>query len=242
MAATPTRIFPSKQNRPSAKSSPIPRKTCRPTGPGAAEDCPQPFRRTLARLAFLFSERIAPRAPRLDSFSGTDYNEVMHRRHFLLRSIPVSIGLLAGPQISASAAARRRPELRITRIVVQDARGRRLTPVAPNAYAAYRGYDVTEPVLRVQTAQGLEGFCHRRGSLEQLRRLLGLDPFALFEWDGDVVRGPAEAHRQLLADLAGADIALFDLLGRALRRPVADLLGRRVRREVTIYDSSLYME
>jgi D-galactarolactone cycloisomerase len=72
--------------------------------------------------------------------------------------------------------------------------------------------------------------------------LLGLDPFALFVWDGDVVRAPAEAHQALLADLTGADIALFDLLGRALRRPVASLLGRRVRREVAMYDSSLYME
>jgi len=144
--------------------------------------------------------------------------------------------------LRAATLAKRPPELRITRVVVQDARGRRLTPVAPNAYAPYRGYDVSEPVLRIQTAQGIEGICHRRGTPEQLRRLLGLDPFALFEWDGDVVRGPAPAHRAFLADLAGADIALFDLLGRAMRRPVADLLGERVRREVSAYDSSLYME
>lgn len=170
----------------------------------------------------------------------------MHRRRFLLRSFPAALGLIAGPDLvrAATTAAKpgRRPELRITRIVVQTARGRRLTPVAPNAYAPYRGYDGAEPVLRIQTAQGLEGFCHRRGSPEQLRQLIGLDPFALFDWDGDVVRGPAEAHRQLLADLTGADIALFDLMGRALRRPVAELLGRRVRREVAVYDSSLYME
>lgn len=164
----------------------------------------------------------------------------MHRRHFLFRSLPVSVGLLAGPPILRAAG--KRPELRITRIVVQTARGRRLTPVAPNAYAPYRGYDAAEPVLRIQTSQGIEGFCHRRGTPEQLKRLLGLDAFALFDWDGDVVRGPAETHRQLLADLTGADIALFDLLGRALRRPVADLLGSRVRRGVEVYDSSLYME
>ena len=137
---------------------------------------------------------------------------------------------------------RQRPELRITRIVVQEARGRRLTPVAPNAYAPYRGYEVREPVLRIQTAQGLEGICHRRGTPEQLKQLLGLDAFALFDWDGDVVRGPTEAHRRLPADLTGADVALLDLLGRALKRPAAELLGRRVRREVTVYDSSLYME
>jgi L-rhamnonate dehydratase len=166
----------------------------------------------------------------------------MRRRSFLLRSLPITVGLLASPRLIPAAATKRRPELRITRIVVQEARGSRLTPVAPNAYAPYRGYEVREPVLRIQTAQGLEGFCHRRGTPDQLRQLLGVDPFALFEWDGDVVRGPAEAHRQLLADLTGADIALFDLLGRALKRPVAELLGKRVRRGVAVYDSSLYME
>ena len=167
-----------------------------------------------------------------------------HRRRFLFSTLPIgAAALVAGPgRVFAASGARRRPELRITRIVVQEARGRRLTPVAPNAYAPYRGYEVREPVLRIQTAQGLEGICHRRGTPEQLRRLLGLDAFALFHWDGDTVRGPAEAHRPLLADLTGADIALLDLLGRALKRPVAELLGRRVRREVAVYDSSLYME
>jgi L-alanine-DL-glutamate epimerase-like enolase superfamily enzyme len=165
----------------------------------------------------------------------------MNRRTFLWRTGAAGL-VLAGRARAFSAAARHRPELRITRILVQEAKGRRLTPVAPNAYAPYRGYNVSEPVLRIQTAQGLEGICHRRGTTEQLKQLLGLDPFALFEWDGDVVRGPAEAHQQLLADLTGSDIALFDLLGRALRRPVAELLGKRARSEVTVYDSSLYME
>lgn len=165
----------------------------------------------------------------------------MNRRSFLWRAGAAGL-VLVGRAPALSAPARHRPELRISRILVQEAKGRRLTPVAPNAYAAYRGYNVSEPVLRIQTAQGLEGICHRHGTPEQLKQLLGLDPFALFEWEGDVVRGPAEAHRQLLADLAGADVALFDLLGRALRRPVADLLGKRVRNEVTVYDSSLYME
>jgi L-alanine-DL-glutamate epimerase-like enolase superfamily enzyme len=166
----------------------------------------------------------------------------MTRRQFLFHAGAVGLGLLSSRAALSAPAARRRPELRITRILVQDAKGRRLTPVAPNAYAVYRGYDVREPVLRIQTAQGLEGICNRRGTPEQLKQLLGLDPFALFEWDGDVVRGPAETHRKLLADLAGSDVALFDLLGRALRRPVAELLGKRVRSEVTVYDSSLYME
>jgi hypothetical protein len=62
-----------------------------------------------------------------------DYKQSMHRRHFLFRSYSASVGLLAGPQILRAAAVKQRPELRISRIVVQNARGRRLTPVAPNA-------------------------------------------------------------------------------------------------------------
>ena len=166
----------------------------------------------------------------------------MNRRAFLAQTLPAAAGVLLGTPTEAAPSRSRRPELRITRIAVQEARGRRLTPVAPNAYAPYRGYDVSEPVLRIQTAQGIEGFCHRRGSDADLKSLLGQDPFSLFEWDGDVVVGPAEQHRQLLLDLTGTDIALFDLLGRALKRPVAELLGKSVRREVAVYDSSLYME
>jgi L-alanine-DL-glutamate epimerase-like enolase superfamily enzyme len=166
----------------------------------------------------------------------------MDRRRFL--GTVAAAGLaLAEPSAAATAGARQRArELRITRILVQPARGRRLTPVAPNAYASSRGYDVTEPVLRLQTAQGLEGIGCHRGPPEPLAPLLGLDPFDLFDWDGDTVRGVAERHAAMLAGLAGADVAVHDLLGKAVGRPVADLLGRRVREGVRVYNSSLYME
>jgi L-alanine-DL-glutamate epimerase-like enolase superfamily enzyme len=146
------------------------------------------------------------------------------------------------PAAASVGAPRRAPELRIARVLLQPAPGRRLTPVAPNAYAPYRGYGATDPVLRVRTAQGLEGIGCYWGPPGAIGPLLGLDPFDLFEWDGDAVRGPAEPHAALLDRLAGADVALFDLLGKALGRPVADLLGPRVRESVAVYDSSLYME
>jgi D-galactarolactone cycloisomerase len=163
----------------------------------------------------------------------------MNRRKFLY-----STGLaLAVPGFFRPArAAQVTRELQINRIVVQEARGRRLTPVAPNAYAPYRGYDVSEPVLRIQTNQGIEGICHRSGPTEALKQLLGLDPFKLFAWRADRIVGPAEAYRDLLSKLAGADIALLDLLGRALQRPSAELLGAPVHPTVPVYDSSLYME
>src|SRR5688572_5146489 len=156
----------------------------------------------------------------------------MHRRTFLGRTF--AAGVVAAFPYTARARPSRPAELRIQRIVVQNALGRRLTPVAPNAYAAYRGFEVKEPVLRISSGNGLEGICHNPVKPELLRKLIGLDAFALFEWSGDLITGPAAAHRELLWELRGADIALFDLLGRALRRPVAALLGKQLRREVKV--------
>jgi L-alanine-DL-glutamate epimerase-like enolase superfamily enzyme len=164
----------------------------------------------------------------------------MNRRTFIRRGVGAAVAVATAPAI-ARAGAVRRPELRITRIVIQNALGRRLTPVAPNAYAAFRGYDVKEPVLRI-FAGTLEGICHNPVKPDLLQKLVGLDAFALFDWDGDRIKGAAEAHRQFLAELRGVDIALLDLVGRALRRPIAALLGKELRREVRVYDSSLYME
>lgn len=163
----------------------------------------------------------------------------MNRRVFHEAAL-ATVGLTLGT--TAAAVTRKPLELRITRVILQTAQGRRLTPVAPNAYAGYRGYDATEPVLRLQTTQGLEGIGCYWGPPGALTPLVGLDPFALFAWSGDRVRGVVEHHAPLLARLAGADVALFDLLGKALARPVADLLGPRVRESVMVYDSSLYME
>src|SRR4051794_29479692 len=122
------------------------------------------------------------------------------------------MAVAAGLALPAAATLGKIQELRITRVLLQRAQGRRLTPVAPNAFAAYRGYGAIDPVLRLQTAQGLEGIGCYWGPLEALGPLIGLDPFVMFEWEDDRVRGVAEPYRPLLARLAGADVALFDLL------------------------------
>ncbi len=75
----------------------------------------------------------------------------MNRRHFVASCL-AGLASAALPELARAQSARR-PELRITRILVQPARGRRLTPVAPNAYAAYHGYDRIDSVLRLQTGR-----------------------------------------------------------------------------------------
>lgn len=165
----------------------------------------------------------------------------MNRRRFVA-SCAAGLAVASLPRF-VRAQIPKRPELRITRIFVQPSAGRRLTPVAPNAYAAYRGFDRSQPVLRIQTAQGLEGLGHNSMPAEALRELLGLDPFQLFQWTADGrIAGRAEAHAARLARLGGTDIALLDLIGKALQRPIATLLGSAVRKSVPIYNSCLYME
>lgn len=134
-------------------------------------------------------------------------------------------------------------DLRITRILVQETKGRRLTPVARNAYADYRGYEVSETILRIQTANGVEGIARAATSDPALlRRLIGLDAVDLFQWSGDRIVGPAPAHAALLAELGGTDVALIDMIGRAMKKPAYALLGQSVRDRIAVYDSSLYME
>jgi len=167
----------------------------------------------------------------------------MNRGTFIRQSVG-ALALALGPRPTRSAPSRgiRRPELKIERVVIQTASGKRLTPVAPNANAPHRGYAVKERIVRLQATHGLEGFGPCSLAPELLRPLVGQDAFQLFDWKGDVVSGPAPAFRETLQALRGVDIALLDLLARAMQRPVADLLGTRVRASAVVYDSSLYME
>src|SRR5689334_7350310 len=112
----------------------------------------------------------------------------MNRRRFL-QSVCAGSALIVHKSFGAKP---RFPELTISRILVQNAKGRRLTPVAPNAYAKYRGYEVNEPIVRIQTKQGLEGIGRHQTKPEVLKKLIGLDPFALFAWNGDVIQRGAE--------------------------------------------------
>jgi D-galactarolactone cycloisomerase len=165
----------------------------------------------------------------------------LSRRAFI-RSSGLAL-IAAGTSTVGCAGAPRSRGLRISRVLIQESRGQRATPVAPNAYAGYRGTQVVETILRIQTSQGIEGIAHAGGSAETLKQLLGLDPFKLFLWDAQArITGPAEEHQALLTRLGSADVALLDLLGKALDRPTASLLGKPVRTTVPVYDSSLYME
>jgi L-alanine-DL-glutamate epimerase-like enolase superfamily enzyme len=107
------------------------------------------------------------------------------------------------------------------------------------------------PIVRLETDNGLVGWgeCFRRAralvkpAIEGVfaPALLGANPL-----DTEVlhrrlmgmsqVAGPAGT---LAVAIAGIDIALWDLKGKALGQPIWQLLGGRVRRRVPVYASSL---
>lgn len=164
----------------------------------------------------------------------------MDRRTVMKGTASAFVGMALSRPSPASAKL---PELPITRVIIQEAKGRRLTPVARNAYADYRGYDVSETLLRIQTGNGVEGIARAATTdTELLGSLIGLDAVDLFSWDGDRIVGPAPAHAALLAKLGGSDVALVDLIARAGKMPAYALLGSPARSRVPVYDSSLYME
>src|SRR4051812_30811153 len=105
----------------------------------------------------------------------------MNRREFLQTSSAAALAA-ALPRFGRAAESSKAPgAARITHVSVQVAPGRRLTPVAPNAYAPYRGFDVKEPVLRIRSSDGLEGVGRQAAKPEVLKQLVGLDLFSLFE-------------------------------------------------------------
>src|SRR4051812_41583918 len=101
----------------------------------------------------------------------------MNRREFLRASAATTLAAAAFASRAVAAGSRAPRSAKITHVSVQLANGKRLTPVAPNAYAPYRGFDVREPVLRLRTSEGLEGIGRQGAKPEVLKQLVGMDPF-----------------------------------------------------------------
>jgi len=179
--------------------------------------------------------------------SGNDKSRIS-RRMFLASGIAATGATLTGKRPRRAVASRRGGDngLTINGVYLHYIEGRRATPIAPNAYAGYRGYTHTRRFLRITTKQGLEGVAEiwldKEEAKKRLKPLLGKNPETLFRWENDRIAGPAEAHARTMRALYGADAAVLDLIGKAQGRPVADLLGPRHRESVRLYDGSVYME
>ena len=104
----------------------------------------------------------------------------------------------------------------------------------------------TATLVEVNTDCGLTGWGDGGFGGERLRRhpelVIGRSPFEV-EAIYDDLRPPAEAqHDRGEPAGAGLDVALWDLVGKALDMPVSKLLGRRFSSRITPYCTCMYRQ
>ena len=108
-------------------------------------------------------------------------------------------------------------------------------------------------IVRVRTDDGLEGIgqtAHSQAGITSkvlheliARNYLGKDPFDVVALNDACVRAEYKFLGSfLMRALAGVDTALWDLMGKALDRPVYQLLGGKVRDRVPVYGSGMRRE
>lgn len=112
---------------------------------------------------------------------------------------------------------------------------------------------VSTVIVRLTTDDGLVGYGEAKGVMtprvpaEIVERLLadvvrGADPFDVdVIWHRMYARMRGRGHLQgfMQEAMAGVDIALWDLMGKATHRPICALLGGRYREAMRVYASAL---
>jgi L-alanine-DL-glutamate epimerase-like enolase superfamily enzyme len=121
-------------------------------------------------------------------------------------------------------------DFKITRIVGFDLISRRGKMIGKNSRLDVHGDRATERMVRLFSNAGLEGLGHCRATERALSSLLGRNPFDFSRTEQTAIESP----------LGAANMALWDLIGRALNRPVYELLEARGSRSVPVYDGSIY--
>ncbi len=71
-------------------------------------------------------------------------------------------------------------------------------------------------------------------------RLLGRDPFDIERITGDLVRDQYQGGPTVMTAISGAEVALWDLVGKACRQPVYKLLGGRYHARLPAYANGWY--
>jgi len=120
---------------------------------------------------------------------------------------------------------------RITKIDSATLLGTRPRVIGCNARLPTHGQHVREPVVRLQTGEGLVGWGWSRATRDDAGALLGPALADVF----DVRSGSTEAFLKF-------DFPLWDLAGRALGKSVHAMLGDEGRHPVPVYDGSIYIE
>jgi len=146
------------------------------------------------------------------------------RRSFMAASI-------GSPLASRLAWAEELPsDLKVTRIVGFDLACQRSKVAGKNACKDVHGDRIREPMVRIYTNAGHEGLGACRAGRKALSQLLGKNPLAGFR-----PSPPRIAH-----PLGSQSMALWDLAGKVLGKPVYELLGGNGSEQVPVYDGSIY--
>jgi L-alanine-DL-glutamate epimerase-like enolase superfamily enzyme len=151
----------------------------------------------------------------------------MNRREFLSFCGAVAGGA-AFPQ--AGWAAGLPQDIRITRMIGFDLVSQRAKFCGKNSRLDDHGDQARDRMVRIFTNAGLDGIGNCRAGEAELSSLLGRSPFDFFNRDEPAMRGP----------LGAGTMPLWDLAGKALKKPVYQLLGGKGPRHVPAYDGSIY--
>lgn len=121
-------------------------------------------------------------------------------------------------------------DVRITRIVGFDLISKRSKLAGKNARKDVHGDTGRDRMVRIYTSAGVEGLGCSRVSQRRLGLLLGKDPLSFLKSSTPRMDSPVGSHT----------MALWDLAGKILNKPVYELLGGNGPRRVPVYDGSIY--
>lgn len=167
------------------------------------------------------------------------------RREFLKSSVSVAGAAFLSPL--ADAASSRNPV--ITKITILQVPGEFRRPVAMNAYdkrsvGKNGAIRLVRAILSDGTVGlGVEGYVPiKEAALQFLRGMIGVNPEAVFMWDGNLIRGFAPEYAAKLGEEGNCwfEMVLLDLVGKMRGQPVHALFGPTVRQGIDSYDGSLY--
>jgi len=121
-------------------------------------------------------------------------------------------------------------DLQITRIICFNLTSHRMKIVGKNAVGGIHGNTAKERVVKLFTNRGIEGIGRCYSPEHVLVSLLGRNPFDYYQADQQRMQSSLSIHT----------MPLWDLIGKALDKPVYELLGNSGFDKVPAYDGSIY--
>ncbi|HUG94171.1 MAG TPA: enolase C-terminal domain-like protein [Planctomycetaceae bacterium] len=137
----------------------------------------------------------------------------------------------AGSLLANVVAAGEFPrDLKITRAAGFTLRSQRSKVAGRNSRLDVHGDAANDRMLRLSTNAGVEGLGNCRAGEQDVAKLLGRNPFDLYDRERRTMTGP----------LGAGTMPLWDLAGKVLDQPVHKLLGGAGADRVPCYDGSIY--